>query len=58
MLALAIISLLEGQGAVALSLLALAVVYGYRTYRFGCHYGRELYLQFLVLPDQATSPKS
>jgi hypothetical protein len=32
-------------------LIALSVVYGYRAYRFGVHYGRELYMQFLTLGD-------
>ncbi len=34
-------------------LLALAVVYGYRAYLFGVHYGRELYMQFLTMGDAA-----
>jgi hypothetical protein len=55
MLGLAVISLLEGKCTVAVGLAALALVYGYRTYRFGCHYGRELYMQFLILPDPPTA---
>ena len=30
-------------------LATLAIVYGYRAYRFGVHYSRELYLQFLTI---------
>jgi hypothetical protein len=51
MLGLAVISLLEGQRAFAFGFIVLAFVYGYRAYRFGCYYARELYLQFVVLPD-------
>lgn len=32
-------------------LAGLTVVYAYRAYRFGVHYGRELYMQFLILSD-------
>jgi hypothetical protein len=32
-------------------LAGLTVVYAYRAYRFGVHYGRELYMQFLTLGD-------
>jgi len=35
-------------------LIAFSIVYSYRAYRFGVHYGRELYLQFLLLSDQQT----
>jgi hypothetical protein len=41
----------ERKWPVALALLALAAVYNYRAYRFGVLYGRELYLQFLVLKE-------
>ena len=48
--------------SIALGLLALTAVYDYRAYRFGVHYARELYLQFLVLNDMdsknASSDKS
>jgi hypothetical protein len=49
--ALACIALVEGNWAAALSLLAFCVIYIYRAYRFGMHYGRELYVQFLSMPD-------
>jgi len=38
-------------------LIALTVVYGYRAYRFGVHYGRELYMQFLTISSD-TAPRS
>lgn len=34
-------------------LLVLACVYGYRAYRFGVYYGRELYVQFLTIKETA-----
>jgi len=34
-------------------LLVLTVVFGYRAYRFGVHYGRELYMQYLTISDTA-----
>jgi hypothetical protein len=37
-------------------LLFLSIVYTYRAYRFGVHYGRELYIQFLTISE--TPPKS
>jgi hypothetical protein len=36
---------------VALGLLVLTAVYGYRAYRFSVYYGGELFLQFLVLKE-------
>ena len=51
-----------GCVAVATNLLAaglllfLSIVYAYRAYRFGVHYGRELYIQFLTINE--TTPKS
>jgi hypothetical protein len=55
MLGLVIIAALSGDARVAGGFLVLAIVYGYRAFRFGRHYGRELYLQFLVLPDGTTA---
>jgi hypothetical protein len=49
--ALACVAAMDGKWSVALVLLMLTVVYDYRAYRFGVYYGRELYLQFLVLND-------
>jgi hypothetical protein len=54
MVGLTVISLVEEQRYPAVVFLVLALVYGYRAFRFGCHYGRELYMQFLVLPDTQT----
>jgi hypothetical protein len=39
------------------SLLAITTVYAYRAYRFGVHYARELYLQFLTISDTAAATK-
>jgi threonine/homoserine/homoserine lactone efflux protein len=49
--ALACVAAMDGKWFMALVLLVLTVVYDYRAYRFGVYYGRELYLQFLVLND-------
>jgi len=48
--ALAIIAAVHMQWRVIAGLVMAGLVYGYRTYRFGVHYARELYLQFLLLP--------
>jgi hypothetical protein len=50
-LLLAVTACLQEQQQVTIGLLVLAVVFGYRAYRFGTLYGRELYLQFLVTTD-------
>jgi len=47
--ALAIVGAFLGQWPTAIALVVAALIYGYRAYRFGVHYGREMYLQFLVL---------
>jgi hypothetical protein len=47
--ALACVAAVQEKWSIALGLLALTGVYDYRAYRFGVHYGSELYLQFLVL---------
>jgi hypothetical protein len=52
---LACVAAAQGRWSIALALIALTAVYDYRAYRFGVHYGRELYLQFLVLDDKAAS---
>jgi hypothetical protein len=60
--ALACIAASQMKWSIALGLLVLTAVYDYRAYRFGVHYARELYLQFLVLNDMdsknASSDKS
>lgn len=40
------------QWPIALALLLIGGVYLYRMHRFGVHYAREIYSQFLLLPDQ------
>jgi hypothetical protein len=49
--ALACVSLAQGKWSITLALIVLTAIYDYRAYRFGVYYGRELYLQFLVLKD-------
>ena len=60
--ALACIAASQTKWSIALGLLVLTAVYDYRAYRFGVHYARELYLQFLVLNEtdskKAPSDKS
>jgi hypothetical protein len=45
---------MQAQWVICLGLVAGTFVYAYRAYRFGVHYARELYVQFLVLADPAT----
>ena len=49
--ALACIAASQMKWSIALGLLVLTAVYDYRAYRFGIHYARELYLQFLMLNE-------
>jgi hypothetical protein len=51
-LVLAVTACLQKPQQVAIGLLVLAIVFGYRAYRFGTLYGREFYLQFLVTTDK------
>jgi hypothetical protein len=48
-LVLTVVALAHADWLIAAGLVAGAAVYIYRAYRFGVHYARELYLQFLVL---------
>jgi hypothetical protein len=48
-LSVACASFVVGQPRYGFGLLVLALIFAYRAYRFGVHYGREMYLQFLVL---------
>jgi hypothetical protein len=41
---------------IGISLLVFCGVYTYRAYRFGVHYGRELYVQFLSMSDTPGMP--
>lgn len=51
----AVLSLASGS---TLSLLVLALVLAiYRMYRFGVHYGRELFVTFLALNNERVSPE-
>jgi len=59
LLALALLSLAysETDWRVTMGLLPIALIYGYRMYRFGLSYASELYSQFLLLPAQPPLPK-
>jgi hypothetical protein len=48
-LVLVVVALAHGDWMIAVGLLAAAAIYGYRAYRFGVYYARELYVQFLIL---------
>jgi hypothetical protein len=48
-LVLVVVALAHADWLIATGLFVAACIYGYRAYRFGVHYARELYLQFLVL---------
>ena len=48
-LSLAVVSFAEGQNGVGAAFIIVALVYGYRGFRFARYYARELYVQFLVL---------
>jgi hypothetical protein len=48
-LALAVVAAIHNQWAITAGCVIAGIVFGYRAYRFGVHYARELYLQFLVL---------
>jgi hypothetical protein len=48
-LVLAAVSTVEGKGTIAAAFILVAVVYGYRAFRFARYYAREMYVQFLVL---------
>jgi hypothetical protein len=54
--ALACVAFISGNWRVGLGLLVFSAVYVYRAYRFGLHYGRELYVQFLSLSDTPGNP--
>lgn len=49
-LAAAVLVLAPGQWLISIGLLVVAVMYLYRMQRFGVHYAREIYNQFLLLP--------
>jgi hypothetical protein len=49
--ALACVAASQLQWLVAIGLVVLSAMFAYRAYRFGVHYARELYLQFLILTE-------
>jgi hypothetical protein len=53
---LAIVAATHRDWLVTAALCGLAVIYLYRAYRFGVHFGRELHLQFLLLEEICTRP--
>ena len=57
-LAAAVLVLAPDQWIVSVGLLGVSIVYLYRMQRFGIHYAREIYNQFLLLParPQAKDP--
>ena len=48
-LGLAVVSFAERKHGIAVAFVIVALVYGYRAYRFARYYAREMYVQFLVL---------
>jgi hypothetical protein len=56
-LALAVVFILAKDWAAGFGLLAVSTVYLYRARRFGIHYARELYVQFLLLPTYRSAQK-
>jgi hypothetical protein len=57
-LAVAVLMLAPAQWIVSVGLVVLSLVYLYRMQRFGVHYAREIYNQFLLLPADPAKPKS
>jgi hypothetical protein len=53
---LAVFAFVLGYWLAGLCLLVFCGVYLYRAYRFGVHYGRELYVQFLSMGDTPGKP--
>jgi hypothetical protein len=51
-LAVAVVILAPSQWIVSLGLLGISSIYLYRMHRFGIHYAREVYNQFLLLPPE------
>jgi hypothetical protein len=58
-LALAVVALAHTDWLIGAGLISAAGIYSYRAYRFGVHYARELFLQFLILDNQPkATPKA
>jgi hypothetical protein len=51
LLVLFVVTLYEGQWTGSAALLLAAAIAIYRMHRFGVHYARELFVQFLILPE-------
>jgi hypothetical protein len=56
-LAVAIFIQAPAQWILSLGLVCVSLVYLYRMHRFGVHYAREIYNQFLLLPQMPGKPK-
>jgi hypothetical protein len=54
---LAVVALVLRDWLVGVGLVVLCGVYTYRAYRFGVHYARELYVQFLTMSDIPGKPE-
>jgi len=57
-LAVAVLFLAPAQWLVSVGFLVVSAVYLYRMHRFGVHYAREIYNQFLLLSAEAVESKS
>jgi hypothetical protein len=58
-LVLAVVALAHADWLIGAGLIGTAGIYSYRAYRFGVHYARELFLQFLILDNQTkATPKA
>jgi hypothetical protein len=55
-LAVAILIMTPAQWIVSVGLIGVSLVYLYRMHRFGVHYAREIYNQFLLLPPEPGKP--
>jgi len=56
-LAIAVMILAPAHWIVSVGLLGVSLIYLYRMHRFGVHYAREVYNQFLLLPPDPVKPK-
>jgi len=56
-LAFGILFQAPAQWGISLGIIAAGLVYLYRMQRFGVHYAREIYNQFLLLPPEGGKPK-
>lgn len=56
-LSLAIFIHVPTQWVVSLGFIVASLVYLYRMHRFGVHYAREIYNQFLLLPSEPGEPE-